>query len=424
MEDIPVPDLQSFHIIVIVSLIILLFTHIGQQVLLNIIESEEHQSFRRNFRISSDKTRQAVLFQVTDLFIYILYSALYSFYFFTLFRFTLFTTGFLLADILLSIGIAIVSLALIHYFMNLIVVYVIGNKLTLPFLTAFYMFFIALSYPFRQLIHLRFRHENVILRSKLTFSDISEALENTDALPEEEQEKKLVSGVLNFFDLEVKEIMCARVDVVAFEKNMPFRDLVDAIIEAEYTRYPVYEEHLDNIIGILHIKNILPYIGKDENVQWSTYIHPALFVPENMQISELLRQFQMKKTHFAVVVDEYGGTSGIVTLEDIIEEIVGEIDDEFDIESDGIIYEKIDERTFIFDGKTSLNDVCKITGLPFDTFDEVKGEVETLAGLILLIEGKFPEIGYTMEYRNLYLVVEEMDHRRIQKVRIKLSDEN
>lgn len=424
MDDISGLDLNILNIIFVVSIIKLFFVYVGQQVILNIIESDNYHSIRKKLLISSNKTKQNILFQVTNLFIYVLFSAIYSFYFFLLSQHIDFRTNYLLIDIFLSIAIALFLFAILHYAFNVIVVYVIGNKIKNPILSIFYLFFIVLSYPFRQFIHLRFRHESAILRSKLTFNDISEALEKTDAFPEQEQEKKLVSGVLNFFDLEVKEIMRARVDVVAFEKNMPFKELIELIIEAEYTRYPVYEERLDNIIGILHIKNILPYIGKGDDVHWSNYVHPALFVPENMKISELLRQFQLKKTHFAIVVDEYGGTSGIVTLEDIIEEIVGEIDDEFDIDNEGLFFQKIDELTYIFDGKTSLNDVCKITNLSFDTFEEVKGEVETLAGLILLIEGKFPTVGQSIQFKNIQLCTEEMDHRRIQKVKIVLPHEN
>ncbi len=287
-----------------------------------------------------------------------------------------------------------------------------------------FMFVIALSYPFRKLFERSNRQEKMIKRNTLTFSDLSEVIESSEARPEEEQEKELMKGVLNFSDLEVKEIMRSRVDVVAFHQRMPFNEVLKEIVSSGYSRFPVYGDNLDSIVGILHIKDMLPFLSEKEDFQWQKYIRQAMFVPENLKINELLKEFQLKKSHIAVIVDEYGGTSGIVTLEDIIEEIVGEIDDEFDEATDGIVYEKVSHNEFVFDGKTSLNDFCKIISFPFDDLDEVKGDAETLAGLILSIEGKFPEVNSSVRFNNLEFQVMAMDNRRIQKVKVKRDETN
>jgi len=241
----------------------------------------------------------------------------------------------------------------------------------------------------------------------------------SDVNTDEEQGKELIKGILNFSDLEVKEIMRSRVDLIAFDDEDSFEDIFKLVIEHGYSRYPVYHEQLDNIKGILNIKDVLPsVIEYNKNFAWQNHLREAYFVPENFKINKLLKEFQNKKNHIAVVVDEYGGTSGIVTLEDILEEIVGEIDDEFDSENDGIIYKKIDDFTWEFDGKTSLNDFCKITGYVFDDLEEVKDDAETLAGLILALEGKFPKNMQKIIYENIEFYISAMDNRRIKTVKV------
>ena len=213
--------------------------------------------------------------------------------------------------------------------------------------------------------------------------------------------------------------MKSRTDVTAFSINTNFDEIKEKIINSGYSRIPVYKENFDSVKGVLYIKDLLPYLEK-EKFDWTTLIRAPFFVPEAKMIDDLLKEFQAKKIHLAVVVDEYGGTSGIVTLEDIIEEIVGDINDEFD--DDGIQYSKLDKHNYIFEGKISINDMLKILNLDFEFFDEIKGESDSLAGLILEIKGNIPNIGDTIKFKHLNFKIESVDKRRIKRVKIKVDE--
>jgi gliding motility-associated protein GldE len=250
----------------------------------------------------------------------------------------------------------------------------------------------------------------------LSMSEISEAIEITSEGDTAEEDKKILKGIVKFGDIAVREIMKSRIDVTAVDTSLGFDALIDTILQSGYSRIPAYQESFDQIEGILYIKDLLPYLGKVQNVQWQDLLRPAFFIPENKRISELLREFQEKKIHMAIVVDEYGGTSGIVTLEDIIEEIVGEISDEFDVDSDEILHEKVGEHQWIFEGKASLNDFCKIMNLDDRVFEHVKGESDTLAGLILEAEGNIPEKNTEIRIAPFTFRVEDADSRRINRI--------
>jgi len=254
-------------------------------------------------------------------------------------------------------------------------------------------------------------------------SDLSEAIEITTDEATMEEEKKILKGIVKFGDIEVKEIMKSRVDVTAIDSKTGFHDLLKIIVDSGYSRIPVFEESFDRVLGILYVKDLLPHLGKKEAFNLSTLIRPAFFVPENKRINDLLEEFQEKKIHLAIIVDEYGGTSGIVTLEDIIEEIVGEIIDEYDTEIDEQTYKKLDNNNYVFEGKTTLNDFCKIVEIDDEIFDEVKGESDTLAGLILELVGKIPEKAESVEFGNFIFKVEAADSRRIMKVKVTIKDE-
>ncbi|MDR4988732.1 MAG: gliding motility-associated protein GldE [Bacteroidales bacterium] len=253
-------------------------------------------------------------------------------------------------------------------------------------------------------------------RPNLSMNELSHAIEITSDESTTEEDKKLLRGIIRFGNIYVREIMKSRVDVVAVEQQTPFKDLIGIIRDAGYSRIPVYRENFDNVAGILYIKDLLPHLGKDNEFKWQELIRNAFFVPESKRINDLLRDFQEKKIHLAIVVDEYGGTAGLVTLEDILEEIVGEINDEFDMEE--AIYSKIDANTFIFEGKTLLKDFCKITGADDNFFDAVKGESDTLAGLILEIKQEIPYKGARFSYRQFEFEVEGVDKRRIRRVKV------
>lgn len=254
---------------------------------------------------------------------------------------------------------------------------------------------------------------------EITIDDLSEALDITsadDQTPEEE--KKILKGIVKFGDIAVKEIMRSRMDVTAVDEKTPFDRLISIILEAGYSRVPVFRESFDNVTGILYIKDLLPHLKKNNGFGWQELQRPAIFVPENKRISDLLHEFQSRKIHMAIVVDEYGGTSGLVTMEDILEEIVGEINDEFDSESDTIHYTKVNDSTYIFEGKTLLNDFCKAMGIEDRIFDEAKGESDTLAGLMLELAGKIPETSETFPFDKYVFQAETVDKRRIKKVKV------
>jgi len=256
-------------------------------------------------------------------------------------------------------------------------------------------------------------------KTDLTIEKLSEALEiGVEGI---EEEKNLLEGVVNLKYTEVSEIMTPRVDIIAIEYNTNFEDLIKTIKETEYSRIPVYQESIDNIKGILYIKDILPYINL-KRFQWQKLIRNPYFVPETKKIDELLREFQAKKIHMAVVVDEYGGTSGIITLEDILEEIVGEITDETDDEE--AEYIKINENTYYFEGKILINDFCKVIGIDKTYFDEVIGEADTLAGLILEIKKEIPDKNEIIHYKNITFQILKLDNRRIKKVKVIIKNNN
>ena len=255
----------------------------------------------------------------------------------------------------------------------------------------------------------------------VSISELSDAIELTSGVNTPEEEKKILQGIVRFGDIEVKEIMKSRVDVMAIDINTSFSDLLKRIVEAGYSRIPAYEDSFDQVKGILYIKDLLPHLTREDDFSWQELLRDAFFVPENKKINDLLQEFQEKKIHMAVVVDEYGGTSGIVTFEDIIEEIVGEISDEHDEPIGDFEYSKLDDYNYIFEGKTSLNDLCKILDLEDDAFDEVRGDADSLAGLILELMEKMPEKGEKVSYNLFTFTVKAVDKRRIKRVLVTLA---
>jgi gliding motility-associated protein GldE len=251
-----------------------------------------------------------------------------------------------------------------------------------------------------------------------SLGEFTDTIELTGGSNTPEEEKKIIRGIAKFGDIEVKEIMKSRVDITSVDVAASLKDLLKIIIEAGYSRIPVYEGSFDQVKGILYIKDLLPYLGESNDFEWNKLLRDAFFVPENKKIKDLLQEFRERKIHMAVVVDEYGGTAGIVTLEDIIEEIVGEISDEHDEPVGEIDYSRIDEHNFIFEGKTSINDFCKILGINDDIFDEVKGEAESLAGLVLELLEKMPEKDEKVPFRNFLFTVKAVDKRRIRKIQV------
>ncbi|MGM0647951.1 MAG: CBS domain-containing protein, partial [Bacteroidota bacterium] len=234
--------------------------------------------------------------------------------------------------------------------------------------------------------------------------------------------QKILKGIAKFGNIEVKEIMKSRVDVVAIEESESFNQVLKVIKESGYSRIPVYRESFDNVQGIIYIKDFLGHLDEADDYNWNSRIRSAFFIPENKNISDLLIEFQDKKIHLAIVVDEYGGTSGVVTMEDIIEEIVGEIVDEFDVENDSFIYKKLSENEYLFEGKVSLNDFCKTMHVEDRIFDQERGEADTLAGFILEKQGEIPEKGTEVVHDKFTFIVQNVSDRRITRILVKTDE--
>lgn len=255
----------------------------------------------------------------------------------------------------------------------------------------------------------------------ISVDDLSQALELTNK-DEILDEQNILKGIIRFGGETAKDVMTSRVDIVDLEISTPFREVMHSIIENVYSRIPVYQENRDNIKGILYIKDLLPYLDKGDNFKWQSLIRPAYFVPETKMIDALLRDFQKNKIHIAIVVDEFGGTSGLVTMEDIIEEIVGEINDEYD--EDERNYVKLNDKEYIFEAKTLLTDFYRVLKIDEDLFESVEGEADTLAGLLLELKGEFPQLHEKILYGNYEFEVLKMDNRRILKVKVTVLSDN
>lgn len=284
------------------------------------------------------------------------------------------------------------------------------------------MFCRRLFYPFASiLIRSGIIAEKIVQKENhvLSVDDLEQALELTDK-EDIKEEQRMLEGIVRFGDETAKEIMTSRQDVVDLDFKASFAEVLKCIVENNYSRIPIYQDNSDNVRGILYIKDLLPHLTKGSNFRWQSLIRPPYFVPETKKIDDLLREFQENKVHIAIVVDEFGGTSGIVTLEDVLEEIVGEINDEYD--EDEKSYVRVNSNTYIFEGKTLLSDFYKIMKLDDDIFEDVEGEADSLAGLLLEIKGDFPELHEKIEYRNFTFEVMEMDERRIAKVKVVVHD--
>jgi gliding motility-associated protein GldE len=254
----------------------------------------------------------------------------------------------------------------------------------------------------------------------LSVDDLETALELTDK-EELKEEQNMLEGIVRFGDETAKEVMTSRQDIVDLDFRSTFPQVMQCIVENNYSRIPVYQDSIDNVRGILYIKDLLPHLGKPASFRWQSLIRPPYFVPETKKIDDLLRDFQENKVHIAIVVDEFGGTSGLITLEDILEEIVGEINDEYDEEEKN--YVRINANTYLFEGKTLLTDFYRILKLDDDIFEEVEGDADTLAGLLLELKGDFPKRHERIDYGNFRFEIVELDGHRISKIKVVLTQD-
>jgi len=260
--------------------------------------------------------------------------------------------------------------------------------------------------------------ENFLGKKATSYSleELDSAIDITASTDASEREKSILKGIVKFGNISVKQVMTTRLDVCGVNQNLSFHELIKKVAELHYSRLPVYKENLDEVTGIIHTKDVLPHLNESNDFKWQQLARQPYFVHEQKLIEDLLKEFQGKRIHFAVVVDEFGGTSGIVSLEDILEEITGDIKDEFDDEESGD--SRLDDYTYIFEGRTMINDVCKMMDLPIDTFERVRGDSDSLAGLILEIAGHFPAVNDVVLSGDFEFTILELDRNRIKKVKI------
>ena len=256
-------------------------------------------------------------------------------------------------------------------------------------------------------------------KSNFSVDHLSQALELTSEEDTTREEHKILQGIVSFGNTDTKQVMRPRIDLFALENTMKFSEIIPEIIKKGYSRIPVFKDNVDHVIGILYVKDLLPYINRNE-FNWPSLLRKPYFVPENKKLDDLMVEFQEKKVHLAVVVDEYGGTSGIVSLEDVIEEIVGDISDEFD--DDDLIYSKLDDDNFVFEGKTNLKDFYRIIKLDDEElFENRKGESETIAGFVLEISGSFPRMNSKIQFENYVFKIESIDNKRIKRIKVTIK---
>ena len=256
-----------------------------------------------------------------------------------------------------------------------------------------------------------------------TVEELNQALElTTGSEGTTEDEKEILRGIVNFGTLTVKQIMKSRLEISAVDVELNFRELLDAVSKSGFSRIPVYRGTLDHIDGTLYTKDLLPYLGEAEAFQWQKLLRPGFFIPETKRLDSLLKDFQSRHVHMAIVSDEYGGTSGLITLEDLIEEIIGEINDEFD--EVALPYQKLDDRTFIFEGRTTLHDFCKALDIDTSVFDEIKGESESLGGLMLELNRSMPNAGDKIAFERFVFTIVAVDQKRIKRIRVSIQDQD
>ena len=257
-------------------------------------------------------------------------------------------------------------------------------------------------------------------KSNISVDQLSQALELTSEEDTSTEEHKILKGIVSFGNTDTKQVMRPRMDIFALQSTMKFSEIIPEITKNGYSRIPVYKDNIDSILGVLYVKDLLPHIDK-RDFDWTSLLRPPFFVPENKKLDDLMMEFQEKKVHLAVVVDEYGGTSGVVSLEDVIEEIVGDISDEFD--EDDLIYSIIDDKNFTFDGKTPLKDFYRIVGIEDETiFEQNKGEAETIAGFVLEISGIFPRLNSKINFKNYVFTIEAIEKKRLKQIKFTILD--
>lgn len=324
----------------------------------------------------------------------------------------------------------VIAVTLLLLFVGEIMPKVMATQNNIRFAQDFGVIIQAVYFVFSKPSSLMVKYTNIIENrlsnknkgSSYSIEELDHAIELTTSTHHQDSEQKILKGIVKFGNITVKQIMKTRLDVYGVEEDISFEELMNNIKEYNYSRFPVYKEDLDTVVGMIHTKDVLPHLQEPSGFNWNSLIRPAFFVHEQKMIEDLLKEFQAKRIHFAIVVDEFGGTSGIITLEDILEEIVGEIKDEFDEEEATI--RKIDDYHYIVEGKTAIIDLCNFIAIPSYFFDNVKGESDTVAGLFLELAGAFPVLQQVVKYKQFSLTVLEIQKNRIHKIQLIITPAN
>jgi len=380
------------------------------------IEDEEHPSDKRINSLLNNSERLLATILITNNFVNVTIIMLCNFFFMRVFLFHSPVAEFLILTVVLTFLLLLFGeiMPKIYSAQNTLAF----CRLAAPGIGAFQ----SLFYPLASLLMRSTSFVNKHFAKKnrnISVDELSQALELTDKT-EIAEENRILEGIVRFGAETVKEVMTSRLDVVDLDIRTPFKEVIQCIVENAYSRIPIYAGTSDNVKGVLYIKDLLSHLNKGEHFRWQSLIRPAYFVPETKMIDDLLRDFQADKVHIAIVVDEFGGTSGIVTMEDIIEEIVGDIQDEYDEEERTYIV--INEHTWIFEAKTQLTDFYRTTSVKEEDFEEIDGDADTVAGLLLEIKGEFPQLHEIVPYKNYEFEVLEMDNRRILKVKFTIHE--
>ncbi len=384
---------------------------------LNTIEEEKHPADSKIISLKSDSERLLATILISNNFVNVAIIMLLNYFFAS-------TVDFGGSDILEFVFMTVLLTFLLLLFGE-IMPKIYSAQHTLSFCRMVASAFVVIEKVFWPLSSFLIRSKKLATKvvqketRPISVDELEQALELTDK-KDIAEEKNMLKGIIRFGGETAREIMTPRMDIVDLDMKTSYPDVLKCIVENNYSRIPVYAGTKDNIKGVLYIKDLLPHLNKPAGFRWQSLIRPPYFVPETKMIDDLLRDFQTNKVHIAIVVDEFGGTSGIVTMEDVIEEIVGEINDEYDEEETS--YTQVDEHTYLFEAKTLLTDFFKIVNLDDDFFEEVQGEADTLAGLMLEIKGEFPKKHEIINYRHVQFEIMEVDKRRILKIKVVMGD--
>lgn len=421
------PQSTTFLAIVLMALLLLAFTISGAEVALfslnnkdvNILKTKQHTAAKRIITLLEEPKEVYASLLIASTFVNICIAILFNF---LISQFVSF--GNIPFPVEILIKVFIIAFVLLFFCEVLPKIWATQNNLRFAYGSSFaveavHLVLRRISKGVVSLADSIGRKMGANKSEALSIRELDEAIDIKTDEEASPAEKSIMKGIVKFGNISVRQIMRSRLDVSGIDYNLSFGDLNRKIEELHYSRLPVYKSNLDEIAGIINTKDLIPFLGEDENFDWHALLRQPYFVPESKLIEDLLKDFQSRHIHFAIVVDEFGGTSGIVTMEDILEEVIGEIRDEFDEEESG--NRKLDDNNYIFEGKTMIHDICRMMQLPMDTFDKVKGESESIGGLVLELAGEFPQLNEEVVTGDFAFTVTEIENNRIKSVKVTMN---